>query len=185
MKKTKIKPKIIIITSILFIIIIVVITLGIVNGSKKNTENINIIKDNYQSLIDEIANYNTIRSDYIELSKNFYLETYDKNHDKYLDILTKYNENIKKIDNTINNLLKPCEKIYKNKDINKICSSYHKTYEKVINLYVSDLLTYNENITKYNTYKNLSIDKFKMIHSDYIDYNHDGIYEGKNKYEED
>lgn len=185
MKKLKIKPKVLIISSVLLIIIIVVITiLSIISSNKKNKENIDIIKNNYQSLVDEIANYNEIRSEYIKLSQNFYLETYAENHDKYLDILTKYNENIKKIDTSVNNISKPCKKIYKDKDINKICSSYSKTYEKLVNLYVGDLFTYNKNITKYNTYKNVSLDSFKMIHSDYIDYNHDGIYEGKNNYEE-
>ena len=43
---------------------------------------------------------------------------------------------------------------------------------------------YNENIKKYNEYKEESIEAFIPIHKEYIDYNNNGVYEGRELNEE-
>ena len=62
--------------------------------------------------------------------------------------------------------------------LNKICSNYGKSYEKLVNLYVGDINGYNTKISEYNSYKNATISMFNMVHLEYIDYNEDGVYEG-------
>jgi hypothetical protein len=99
----------------------------------------------------------------------------------YLVKMAKYNENIKKIDSNIANIEPKCNVIYKELSVNKICDSYKELYEKLINLYISDIENYNNKITSYNEYKKESINQFEMVHKEYIDYNLDQIYKGKDE----
>ena len=55
----------------------------------------------------------------------------------------------------------------------------------MINLYITDLNMYKKSIKKYNEYNNANIAAFEMIHKEYIDYNHDNKYEGREVNEED
>lgn len=183
MKKIS-KKKLIISFSILLIIIIIINIFIVINNKQKDNKNIEIIKSSYQSLVDEVSNYNDIRSKYIDLTNNFYLDTFKDHYEEYNDLLTKYNEVINYIDTSINKLDNSCYKLYKDKDINKICRNYKSTYEKLINLYVSDISKYNKFIDEYNAYKNDSVLPFEMLHQEYIDYNNDQIFEGKDNNEE-
>jgi len=48
------------------------------------------------------------------------------------------------IDEAIDRISSKCNNLYKDSSINTICNNYQKTYEKLINLYIGDLLKYNE-----------------------------------------
>ena len=178
-----------IIKIIIPIIILGIITALIVNyvlnikeAQKEMNKNSEIIKNNYEKFTSSIEPYNKIRTDYITISSNFYYDTYKQKHEEYINILTKYNEIITEIDTAVDYIASRCDVIYKDSKTNSICSNYQKTYEKLINLYINDLSDYNNKITKYNEYKadtEETVSKFLMIHQEYIDYNHDKIYEGK------
>ncbi|MBQ2873306.1 MAG: hypothetical protein IJE89_04845 [Bacilli bacterium] len=175
------KKKIIIIISISIIVIIILITLIIFNTIKNKNltkENMEIITTNYEELSINVNEYNNVRTKLSEKLNNFIYEKYKNNHEEYLSILLEYNNIIKKIDNNVDNINDKCNFIYKNISVNKICNSYQMIYEKLINLYISDINIYNNKITSYNEYKSESINLFELIHTDYIDYNNDNIYEG-------
>lgn len=186
MKKKKLdKFKLLMILGGIFLIGLVILVFSIISDKRSEKNNIEIIESNYQEIVNEVSNYNDVRSEYVELLRGFYLSTYQDDHDKYIDILNRYNDVMKKIDRTVLNLEEPCQKLYKDGDINKICQSYGKTYEKLVNLYVSDLEKYNDNINKYNDYYDKDIELYEMVHKEYIDYNNDLVYEGKDIHEED
>ena len=174
---------------IIIIIILILGFCGLVYGSytknqKENEKNIAIIKSAYDSLSGDIKTYNQIRSEYNDMLSNFFLETYKDSHESYQELLTKYNEVVKSIDSSVKKMDQRCNHLYEDITINNICTNYSIIYEKLINLYVTDLNIYNSNIEAYNEYKKENIEKFAMIHSDYIDYNNDGIYEGRDMNEE-
>lgn len=178
-KNKKIGITLIIISFIILLVVIVSYILNINESKKEMEENKQLIKFNYQELSDEIKNYNQIRSEYINLSKEFYYETYEEKQPSYTNLFTKYNQTIENIDKYINNIEGKCNVIYDQLEVNNICSNYKKTYEKIINIYINDITDYNNKIDGYNTYKETNISKFNMIHSEYIDYNKDNLYEGK------
>lgn len=183
MKKNEKKSiKIVIIFGILILIIglISILIANIMKEKKESTKNMEIIEYNYTELIANVSEYNQIRSDLSNKLNNFIYDNYLSEHESYVELLTKYNNNIKEIDKNISNINERCNVIYKDLSINKICDSYQITYEKLINLYVADLINYNNKITSYNEYNDgEDISLFELVHKDYIDYNKDNVYEGK------
>jgi len=182
------KKKKIIITIIIVILIITFITIYIININKSRKEmqnNSEIVKTNYEKLTSYVKTYNEIRTKYTNLSSNFFYETYKDKHNEYVSLLTEYNNIIEKIDNSIDNIDIRCNVIYNDKSINSICSNYKVTYEKLINLYINDLTDYNQKLSGYNDYKKDNIEEFNMIHTEYLDYNLDKIYEGKDNNEKE
>ena len=176
---------------IILIIVIIGLIIGcylIYNNIQKEKlltkDNMNIIENNYKELTNNVNDYNTIRKELNDKLSLFFYDNYLKEKNKYEEILNKYNDTITKIDSNINNIDTRCNVIYKKIDINKICSSYKTLYEKLINLYVKDLKTYNDKVTGYNDYKKAEEQLFNMIHNNYIDYNKDEIYEGISSNEE-
>lgn len=180
------KKMLIIIISILLVILggLLIIIYNINKSNKIKNENMEIISSSYQDLSINVSDYNEIRMEYLNLSSDFFYETFTLDKDKYEEILNRYNEVIKKIDNNIDMVDKRCKVIYEDKNINKICDSYQGLYEKIINLYVLDINNYNKKIDGYNDYKNDNINNYEMIHNEYIDYNDDGVYEGIDSNEE-
>lgn len=178
MKKKKTSKVIIIIIVAILLATIIIFTLNLINDQKITKKNMQSIKESYQQLSENIVNYNQIRSSLSEKLNNFMYESYQKEHEEYVDLLTKYNNNIINIDQNIAILDDKCQVIYKDLSINKICDEYSLIYEKLINLYVSDLNNYNNKIASYNEYKEDKYNLFELIHDDYIDYNNDKVYEG-------
>lgn len=175
MKKNS--KKIILIISVV-LVVIVGLVVGILNDKKKTRENMEIIKENYDFLSANVNEYNQIRNDLSDKLNNFIYEDYDMEHSGYVELLTKYNNNIGLIAGNINTINIKCNVIYSDISVNKICDSYSILYEKLVNLYVMDFNNYNSKISSYNEYKNEDVSLFNMIHKEYIDYNNDGKYEG-------
>lgn len=165
-------------------LVIIFLVYNILNSQKLKKENINYIKTAYNDLTDNINTYNSIRTKYNEKLSSFVLATYENEHNDYINLLTEYNKTIENIDNSITKIKSKCNIIYNDININKICSNYETMYEKLVNIYVTDINMYNENIKKYNEYKNENLKVFEKIHTDYIDYNKDGKYEGRDSNEE-
>ena len=180
-EKSNNKIKLIIIIGVIVIVLIIIalFIVNIINDRKEATKNMKVIETSYNELSANVTEYNQIRTELSEKLNNFVYEKYPDEHENYVKILTKYNENIKKIDSNITSINSKCSVIYNDISINKICDSYKEIYEKLVNLYVSDLTNYNNKVTSYNEYKETDTSLFELIHKDYIDYNEDKKYEGK------
>ena len=175
---------------IVVLIILLVLGFGIFvytsfqKEQKISYENAKIIETNYAELTDNVNTYNEIRKELNNKLSSFFYDKFLKEKESYEEILSRYNDIIVKIDNNVSNIDSKCNIIYKNIEINRVCNSYKTTYEKLINIYVKDLINYNNKIKGYNEYKNAEEELYKMIHEDYIDYNSDSLYEGKSSNEE-
>ena len=170
------------IISIIIVIIVLLIALIIINISKsKKQTNINkeMIIKSYNNLTTSVKSYNEVRTKYDEMTKDFVLSTYKSKQTEYEELLNKYNDIIKNIDSEVTQLNGYCTQLYDDGEVNKICDGYKNLYEKLINIYVTDLNNYNDKIKAYNEYQNESLKLFTMVHNDYIDYNEDKIYEGR------
>ena len=112
------------------------------------------------------------------------MDSYKDKEEEFSELFKDYSKEINNIDNYINNINLRCNGIYNDSEINKVCNSYKLVYEKVINLYVSDIDNYNKFIEEYNEYKKENIELIEKVH-DYIDYNNDEKYEGRDVDEKD
>lgn len=181
-EKTNKFNKIIIISiaSLVLLIIVILFVISIYKGKKTSIKNMEIIRNNYNELSTNVTDYNQIRENLSEKLNNFTYENFPKEYEEYNQLLESYNDNIQKIDNNINNINSKCNNnIYNDSSVNKICDSYKILYEKIINLYVTDLNNYNNKVTSYNEYMKTDIEIFELLHKDYIDYNNDLVYEGE------
>ena len=53
-------------------------------------------------------------------------------------------------------------------------------YEEMVNVYINDIKSFNKIIDKYNEDTNNNLEKYKSnLYSDYIDFDKDGVYNGK------
>lgn len=174
------KITIIIVTSLILVIVVIIFVINIYREKKTSVKNMEIIKNNYSELSTNVTDYNKIRENLSEKLNNFTYENFPKEYEEYNQLLESYNDNIQKIDNNINNINSKCNNnIYNDISVNKICDSYKILYEKIINLYVTDLNNYNNKVTSYNEYMKTDVEIFELLHKDYIDYNKDLVYEGE------
>ncbi len=164
--------------------LIIAIIIGI-KSSKEAKNNAEYIRKNYNLLADKITKYNEIREEYTNMSKVLLMDSYMDSHNDYVELIDNYGSVVTDIDSYISNINFRCNRLYSDKEINNICNNYKKIYEKLVNLYVNDINSYNDFLDKYNKYKDSSLEKIVLVHKDYIDYDNDGVYEGKIESEED
>ena len=86
-------------------IFIVLLVVSINNDKEKTNKNMEIIKENYNNLSNNVNEYNQIRTDLSNKLNDFIYEDYEEEHNSYLELLNKYNSNIKNIDNNINEII--------------------------------------------------------------------------------
>lgn len=81
-----------------------------------------------------------------------------------------------------------CEDVYyPDGNVNNKCFNYKSIYEQVVNFFLSDIEVYNKNVKEYNNYQtanNLTfpVKEYKSKKK-YIDYNEDGVFDGKEEIE--
>ena len=172
---------IILIIFIAFVVIFILTTRKDKLETERNMEN---IKKNYNLLTNSVNKYNEIRTKYGEMSSVLLMDKYEESHEEYTKLLSDYNKVMKDIDTYITNISFRCKHNYSDSEVNKVCDNYQELYEKLVNLYINDINNYNKFIDKYNEYKNTELEKIELVHKDYIDYNNDNVYEGREEREE-
>lgn len=160
----RIKNLLIIIGTIIVITIVLIIVITMHNDKKMTQNNMENIKKNYELFSKSVTKYNEIRARYSEMSAVLIMDNYEKKHEEFVTLLTEYNDVIKSIDNYITNISIRCNRLYPEIEINNICNGYETSYEKIVNLYVDDLISYNSFIDKYNEYKKTNLLKFEVLH---------------------
>lgn len=118
--------------------------------------------------------YDTIFQDVI-------LEDYASNKESYDDLFNTYMETLQNMDEAGKDLKELCPNhTYKDSDVVSKCSSYMTAYETSVNYFIKDVNLYNDQIELYNKTASEPIALYQSdIYSDYIDFNGDGAYLGK------
>lgn len=139
----------------------------------------------YEAFSTNVSLFEDYRDElYTEVLENVY---YDTMYDNNVSVKTKLVEYEKIVDEVELNTLeldKYCKNIYyPNAKVNSNCKNYKSIYEQVINYFVGDIKSYNININKYNEYQQsinstLLLEEYKTKRN-YIDYNGDKIFDGK------
>lgn len=169
------------------ILTVLVLGIGIVfavliNNEKTKREDIATIRRVYSSLNGDVIDIYHYRSSLDEKFASYTEETYAEEHQSYVELLTKYNEEVVSLNNNLAILEDKCSKEYDDAETNIFCSYYQQLYETTNNIYVNQLKKYNENITNYNQNEENEQDfeLFELINKEIIDFDKNGVYEGQN-----
>ena len=98
--------------------------------------------------------------------------------------LSNYESLVDELENNAKKLSSLCEDVYyPDGNVNNKCFNYKSIYEQVVNFFLSDIEVYNKNVKEYNDYQtanNLTflVKEYKSKKK-YIDYNEDGVFDGK------
>lgn len=183
-KKTVIK--ILIITIILLLIAFGVYTfISSFKEDKEITkEKMKEITENYQKFNDSVLTFAKGRDYIYNQRENTYLEEYAKNTDAWNKLIKDHQTNIENIEKNSKILKENCTYKYADPNVNSKCTVFKSTYEAAMNYYISDIKSYNKSVNEYNEWaknnnKN-ALNKGKLpIYKDYIDYDNDKEYFGK------
>ena len=121
---------------------------------------------------------------YNDVLGNVYYDTMFVTDELVKDKLKEYEALVDDISKDALELDQLCGNVYYPQvEINSMCSNYKSIYEQVVNYYVTDIQTYNDNVNKYNEYQsaiqsNLLVEEYQTKYR-YIDYNGDKVFDGK------
>lgn len=150
----------------------------VVNKDAIMEKNEDTIISNYSSLTIATSEELDIRKQISDKLNVFKKETYTNEHESYIALLNDYNEKMTEIAEYVENIEPRCKKEYEEARINVICMSYSRLYEDAVNAYVKNLSDYNTKIETYNQTSETKYDKYKMLYTENIDFDKDGIYSG-------
>lgn len=184
--KKKTIVKILIIVIIMFLIVFAVFTF--INSFKEDKEitkeKMNEITKNYEKFNESVLTFAKGRDYIYSLREETYLEEYSKNTDTWNKLIKDHQENIENVEKNSKILKENCAFKYADPNINSKCTIFKSTYEAANNYYISDIKSYNKSVEEYNKWakdnnKN-TLNKGKLtIYKDYIDYDQDKEYFGK------
>ena len=121
---------------------------------------------------------------YNDVLGNVYYDTMFATDEEVKGKIKEYEGIVDEIEKGTKKLDKLCGKVYyPDSDANNKCANYKSIYEQVINYFVTDIKTYNDNVSKYNEYQNAIQSEFVIgeykTKRDYIDYDGDKIFAGR------
>lgn len=126
---------------------------------------------------------------YTEVLSNLYYDNMFTNDGIIKTKLSNYERLVDELDKNAKTLNALCEDVYyPDGNVNNKCFNYKSIYEQVINFFLSDIEVYNNNVKKYNEYQaannlTFAVKEYKTKKK-YIDYNGDGVFDGKEVNEE-
>ncbi len=159
--------------------------LGLKNDKEETYKRMDTVSDSFESFSTNVSAFEDMRDElYNSVLSNVYYDSLYSNDTYIKTRLSNYENLVDELKKNTNNLDKLCTDVYyPESEINNKCINYKSIYEQVVNYFVSDIKTYNQNIVNYNNYQaslgsGLLLKSYKT-NKKYIDYNGDGSYDGK------
>ena len=121
---------------------------------------------------------------YNNVLKKMYYDTMYQEDKKVKNQLSNYEHLVDELTKNTNELNSLCKNVfYPDATTNSRCKNYLIIYEQVINYFVEDIELYNGNVDKYNKLQEEEDSLFRLrryiTDKQYIDYNHDNVFEGR------
>lgn len=173
------------------LIILILIGLGIFTfiasfkeDKEITKEKMNEITKNYEKFNNSVLTFAKGRDYIYNQKENTYLEEYSKNTDVWNKMIEDHKKNIESVEKNSKNLKENCVHKYADPNINSKCTIFKSTYEAAMNYYISDIKNHNKDVDEYNKWaKNNNKNQLNKgeltIYKDYIDYDKDKEYFGK------
>lgn len=159
--------------------------IGLQDDRVATLKRIDEVKDEFEIFSTNTSVFESARDElYNEVLANVFYDTMYYNDPTVKNKLSNYENLVDELTKNTNNMSKLCDDMYyPDSDINNKCNNYKSIYEQVVNYFVGDIKLYNDNVLKYNDYQKsiqstLFINNY-VTNKNYIDYNGDKKYEGK------
>lgn len=132
--------------------------------------------ENFKNQIDSFTNARDEYSNNVEI--NMFPETFEEEYENWIIEIDKYTAVLDKIDSSSKNLKKNCiDHHYSDTNVKNKCDAFNTAYETIVNYYVTDITSFNNNLDELN--KDLIRKKGKYdLKYKLIDANKDGNYLG-------
>ena len=187
------KKSLTIIGVVVIIIVIIFICAWIwVDGLKEDTaitkKKMDEVLDAYPKFNEEVDNFSKLRNQLYESKEDLYLETLRDNAASWNTFMENYKNSIMKVENTALILKKNCAEEYGDVNVSSKCTTFKANYEAAHNYYISDVKMYNQMVDEYDVYNAEHGNGYAKVnkasygpYDDYIDYDKDGEYFGKDE----
>ena len=138
-------------------ILLLGITIGLIytknftEDKNKSLQKMNQIKEDNSKLRDNIISYNKNKKEITEYLSIYYEEQFIKDYPTIIELFNKNEALIKQVSQQEKTLNTNCKnQIYRDKEVNNICKTHTKTYQKLLEVYQKDIESFNQTITIYN-----------------------------------
>ena len=159
--------------------------MGLKADKLETQKRIDVVNNEFEVLSTNTTIFENVRDElYTKVLSNVYYDTFYNDDEKVKEKLSNYENLVDELEKTVFKLDSLCKDVYyPDMETNTKCSNYKSIYEQVNNYFISDIAVYNKNVNKYNKDQesknsNLIIKPYKTKR-DYIDYNGDKKYDGK------
>ena len=185
------KKSLLVIGIVLLIIIILFVGAWIwVDGLKEDTkitkEKMDAVKEAYPIFNQAVIDFSNLRNKFYEYKEDLYLETLRDNADAWNVFMKEYADGIQKVEDAALVLKENCDIEYGDVQVSTKCDDFKVSYEPAMMYYISDVKLYNSMVDEYDKYNMENGNKFPKVnkgefkvYQDYIDYDKDGEYFGK------
>ncbi len=147
-------------------------------------EKSNEIVQNFDLFNKSVQQFAKERDYFYNQRENTFLEEFAKNTKNWNDLIKDYQKSIENIEKNSTILKENCTVKFADPNINSKCTIFKSTYEAANNYYISDIKNYNKTVDEYNKWAKEKgenhLNKGNLtIYKDYIDYDKDKEYFGK------
>ena len=144
------------------------------------------ILEAYPTFNQMVNDFSNLRNQFYSYKEDLYLETLRDNAEAWNTFMSNYADGIQKVENSAQVLKENCDLEYGDVKVSTKCTNFKVNYEAAMNYYISDVKLYNQMVSEYEKYNTESGGKYPVvnkaeykIYEDYIDYDKDGEYFGK------
>ena len=144
-----------------------------------------VVKDEFESFNSAVSVFELERDTlYTESLGNLYYDSLANDDATFKNKLSNYESIVDGIVQKVKTMDGLCKDVYyPDSSVNSKCSDYKLIYEQVINYFVEDVKLYNNTIKTFNEQEAAKGSTFALMEyktdKKYIDYNKDGVFEGK------
>ena len=158
--------------------------LGLKKDHEETQRRIVIVNDEFEVLSTNTSVFEEFRDQlYVSTLSNIYYDTLAQDDKIIKNQFSNYENIVDEISKKVKVLDQLCDDMYyPDGSVNGKCNNYKLIYEQVVNCFIGDTKVYNKYIKEYNqSVKDMDSTILEEYHTkkDYIDYNHDKEFSGK------
>ena len=159
---------------------------GLKEDRAATQEKMNKILEAYPNFNQTVNDFSNLRNQFYTYKEDLYLETLRDNAEVWNTFMSNYAGSIQKVEDSAKVLKENCNIEYGDVKVSTKCNTFKANYEAAMNYYISDAKLYNQMIDEYDKYNSQNGEIYPKanraelkIYQDYIDYDEDGEYFGK------
>lgn len=142
------------------------------------------VNEDYPKFNKSMTEFVNKRNAFYKQKEEIYLEDMGKNTNAWVTFMNDYAKIIENIENNSQRLKDACKNNFGDINAKTQCNQFRVNYEAANNYYITDIKAYNNIVKEYNEWLTNHNSKYPKLNEvslskDYIDYDEDGEYFGK------